>query len=147
MKNLKIELRGQRIRIYICSLLAVLAFEQIIWFILNLFTEPLAVFFNLVYLTVICGIMFFLYRNFQKAGKEGPGEPYDEEAQKYLQDMSERYAKRRINGIALLFAVSFLFLSSEIVYIIQANSKPAEFMENFFANLFMVKLPLYLCRF
>lgn len=127
------------------SLLSVGAFAQFLWFVYILFTKPLESIFNLIYMAVFGGGAFLVYRKFRRFEKEYQTEKYDTEAYTCLRELSDRYGKRRLNGIAFLFAVVVMFFFSELSFYIFGNSKSAEFVENMFANIIIIEIPLYLC--
>ena len=70
---------------------------------------------------------------------------YDTEAYQYLRSLCDRYVKRSLNGIALLLSAISMFLFLELSFFILGNSKWSEVMENIYANMIVVELPIYLC--
>lgn len=145
LKPLKAELRRQRHKIYGISLLVVGIFPQILWFSYLLFTRPLFSFFNLAYMSVLFAGAFLLFRSVKRCSDLHSAEKYDSSAYVYLRGLSDKYAKRRLTGIALLCAATALFLFSGALFYFSGNSKTAELVESIFANSILVEVPLYLC--
>ncbi|MCI8410573.1 MAG: hypothetical protein HFJ09_15140 [Lachnospiraceae bacterium] len=145
LKSLKKEIRKLQWRIYGISLLSVAFFVELLWLVYYLFRGSLQTVFILIFLAIIVGGTFLIYRKYKHLEKEYQAEKYDTKAYIYLCELSERYAKRRLNGIALFFAMVTIFILSELSFYFSGNSKSAEFVENFFANIIFIEVPLYIC--
>lgn len=145
LKILKKEIRKLQWKIYGISLLSVAFFVELLWFVYYLFHSPMQTVFIFIYMAIIAGGIFFIYRKFKGLEKKYQTEKYDTKAYLYLCSLSERYAKRRLNGIPLFFAMITIFILSELSFYFFGNSKSAELLENFFANIFIIEIPLYIC--
>lgn len=144
LKTVRKELRRQRWRVYIFSLLAVGGLVQTAWGIYDIFTKPAWAAFNLLYAAIFFGLGFVFFRSYRKNEKAAAGAVFDTEAFQWLRQRTDRYTKRLLNSIALLFAVFVLFFFSELSFYVFGNSKSAEFAENIFANIIILEIPVYL---
>lgn len=145
LKSLKKEIRKLQWRIYGISLLSVTFFVELLWLVYDFFHAPLESIFVIIYLTIIAGGIFFISHKFKRLEKEYQAEKYDTKAYIFLCGLTERYAKRRLNGIALFFSMVTIFILSELSFYFSGNSKPTEFLENYFANIIFIEVPLYIC--
>lgn len=145
MKALKKEVQKQKRRCYVAGLLGVAALDQILWLAYDIIQSPGSVLYNVACLAVLWTGIFFVYKKYLHLEQECRENTYDAQQKAYLEELSERYVKRRLNGIALFFAAVAMFLLSEISFAVQDISKPVEIAENVFLNLIVVKIPLYLC--
>lgn len=141
---LKKEIWKQRLRIYLTSAFSVFAMLQIFWLIYNIVSAPSAILGNIILITVDLFIASIPFRKYLKTEKSAVGNKYDTDAYKYLRALSDKYSKRLLNGIALLFAVLFAFVASELSFIFFGRSKSAEFSENFFNNSIVIEIPVFL---
>ena len=138
LKPLKKEIARQKRRIYGISILTVFTLVEIL--------EAFALhWFNSIFAIIYGTIGFAIWKKYRKAEKEYETEKFDVDAYSYLRKLSDRYAKRRLNGIALLFAVFTIFIMSELSFYFFGNSKAAELKENFFSNIIIAELPIYIC--
>ncbi len=145
MKELKKELRVQSRRVYGIAFLAAAGFNQLVWLLYDLFTAPWYAVLMLLTLAVISAGIIILCRKVATEERAWAAEDCGEEAVWYFRTMSERYAKRTINGTALFFAACSFFLAAEVIFAFQGNSKPAEIAENIFANMLVIQAPFFLC--
>lgn len=144
LKPLKKEMSKQRRRINLISLLTVGGFVQLLWIFYQIFGKPLWAFFNLLYATVLFLLAFITFRKLRKTEKGATGEKYDTDSYSYLRLLSDKYSKRTLNSIALLFAVVFIFFYFELRFYVFGNSKTAELAENFLNNIIVVEIPLFM---
>lgn len=144
LKELKKEMRRQLRRVYFISAMAVGAVVSLLWTVYNLFMHPISAVFTFMEMALLIGIMVFPFRRLLRMQKAAAGSKYDTDAYGYLRAMSDRYAKRRLNSIALLFGVIFFFLFCELSFYVFGNSKPAELIENVLLNFIIVEIPLFL---
>lgn len=112
IRPLKKKIWKQRWRIYFTSAFAVFALLQVFWIIYNITAKPVAVVGNLFVIALDLFIASFPFRKYLKTEKAAEGIKYDTDSYKYLRKRSDKYAKRLLNGIALLFAVVFVFVAS-----------------------------------
>ncbi|MEE3473332.1 MAG: hypothetical protein VZR24_22105, partial [Butyrivibrio hungatei] len=120
------------------------ALLQVFWLIYNITAKPVAVIGNVFVIAVDLVLASFPFRKYLKTEKAAEGSKYDTDSYKYLRTRSDKYAKRLLNGIALLFAVVFVFVASELSFYFFGNSKSAEFAENFFNNSIVIEIPVFL---
>lgn len=144
IRPLKKEIWKQRWRIYLTSAFAVFALLQVFWLIYNITAKPVAVIGNVFVIAVDLALASFPFRKYLMTEKSAEGSKYDTDSYKYLRTRSDKYAKRLLNGIALLFAVVFVFVASELSFYFFGNSKSAEFAENFFNNSIVIEIPVFL---
>lgn len=144
IRPLKKELRNQRQRIYLISAFAVFALLQVFWLIYNITAKPVAVIGNMCVIAVDLFIASVPFRKYLRTEKAADGNKYDTDSYNYLRTRSDKYAKRLLNGITLLFAVVFVFVASELSFYFFDNSKSAEFAENFFNNSIVIEIPVFL---
>lgn len=144
IRPLKKELLRQRIRVYITALFGAFALLQVFWLVYNAITRPSAVIANLVVIAVQLFIASIPFRKYLKTEKAADGSKYDTDAYKYLRARSDRYSKRLLNSIALMFAMVFIFIFSEMFFYIFGNSKSAEFTENALKNSIAVEIPAFI---
>lgn len=139
-KTLKKEIFRQRLRIYLISFLWLCTAFYLIEIPLIQKIDPL-------FFAVISGILALLchirYRKRElKLAKE---KIYDTESYMLLRKLSDKYAKRSLNGIALFFCIASVFLFSEIYFYIFGNSKFSEFLENIYKNIIFLEVPIFIC--
>ena len=144
IRPLKKEILKQRIRVYITALFAVFALLQIFWFGARIFVNPGSAVTNLFIAAINLMIASIPFRKYLKTEKAAEGNKYDIDAYKYLRSRSDKYSKRLLNSIALLFAMIFIFIFSELFFYIFGNSKSAEFTENAFKNSIAVEIPVFI---
>ena len=145
IKTLQKELAGQRRRIYAISLFSVMSFAELIWLIYDLAAGVPYVGFVLLYILLLGGIITLLVRRVWSIEKDCGSEKYTAGSFQYLRGLSDRYAKRRLNGIALFFAVMTVFILLELGFYFRGGSKLDELVENIFLNIIFIEVPLYCC--
>lgn len=136
--------RRQRWRAYLIAALFAAALMEAVWTIYHAVERSPEFFFFFGFCAALCVAALLLQRKFRSVERAHAGERYDTETYLFLRDRSDRYAKRLLNSIALLFAALFVFVGSELSFYFFGNSKSAELAENIFANLIMVQAPLFL---
>lgn len=141
---LKKEIRRQRRRIYITSAFCVFAVQNLFWVIYNITAKPSAAPWNFLSFLIDVFIASVPFRNFLRTEKAAEGKRYDTDSYKYLRSRSDKYSKRLLNSIALIFAVVFIYIFSELSFFVFGNSKSAEFAENFFKNIIVIEIPAYI---
>jgi len=144
LRPLRKELLKQRLRVYITSLFGAFALLQVFWLVYNAITRPSAVIGTLIVIAVQLFIASIPFRKYLKAEKAAEGSKYGTDSYRYLRTRSDRYSKRLLNSIALLFALVFIFIFSEMFFYIFGNSKSAEFTENAFRNSIAVEIPAFI---
>lgn len=139
-KTLKKEILRQRHRIYLISFLWLCTAVYLIEIPLIQKIDPL-------FFAVIFGILALLcHFKYRKKELELTKEKiYDTESYMFLRKLSDKYAKRSLNGIALFFCIISIFLFSEISFYILGNSKFSEFLENIYKNIIFLEIPIYIC--
>lgn len=140
-KDLKRAWARRRWRAYLISLLWVIAGNYLL--LAALFQAPLA----LVVAGVLAALAGLCHRKFRaKEEKLTAGARYDTDAFLFLRAQSDRYAKRMLNDVMLMFACAGVLVLSEIfIFMLDGHSKLVEILEQIGANLFMVEIPAYLC--
>ena len=134
----------QRRRTYAAALFSMFAFTELCWVIYNAVNLNSEFFFVLGMFLIFAVLVSRRIRNIRKTEKELGDQKYDNEAFGYLRALSDKYTKRLYNSIALLIGSVFVFVGSELSFYFFGNSKSAELKENFFSNLTMVEIPLFL---
>ncbi|MBQ8921959.1 MAG: metallophosphoesterase [Oscillospiraceae bacterium] len=144
LKTTKKLMRKQRRRTYMAALFSMFAFTELIWMIYNAVNLNAEFFF----VTGMCAVFVLLalrrIRNLIKTERENRDAKYDNAAFSYLRALSDQYTKRLFNSVALLIGAAFVFIGSELSFYVFGNSKSAELAENFFSNMIMVEIPLFL---
>lgn len=144
IRPLKKEIRRQRIRAVFTSLFVTFSLLQVFWLVYNAITKPSAVIGTIIVIASDLFIASFPFRKYLKTERSADGSKYDTDSYRYLRDRSDRYSKRLLNSIALLFAMIFIFIFSEMFFYIFGNSKSAEFAENVTKNSIAVELPVFI---
>lgn len=137
-------IRRQRWRAYLIAALFTGALMEAAWTVYHAIERSPEFFFFFGFCAALCAAALLLLRKFRSVEHAHKGERYDTETYLFLRDRSDRYAKRLLNSIALLFAALFVFVGSELSFYFFGNSKSAELAENIFANLILVQAPLFL---
>lgn len=140
----KKELRQQRWRVYLVSLLLVFVLSELVWTVYNAFCRNWEFFFTLGLCVIIFSGAFLIYKRFRSTEKQHSEEQVNVETYLFLRAYSDIFAKRLLNSIALLFGALTLFIGSELSFYIFGNSKSAELVENIFSNLIFIQVPLFL---
>ena len=143
-EEVKKGLRRQRWFAYACAFVVAALFRVLLWLgyysaVLSTKAFPL-----LGYLLGLAGIGAFALYKFIKYEKARKGEKYDIETYYWLKDRADKYTKRLLNSIALVFAVAAIFVGSELTFFFTGNSKGAELVENIFLNIIWVLIPVFL---
>lgn len=142
---LKKELKRQRRRIYGIAILMAGVCAQLFWSAYFLFVKPLNMIFNLLYAVILFAGALIIYRNLKKSEQQYKLEKYDNEAFIWLAEMSDKYAKRKLNGIAISSAIFSFILILTFNFSFAGNSKFAEIVENTLSDIIVLEVPLYLC--
>lgn len=145
IKILKKELAGQRWKVYGISLLGVMIFDELLWLVYDLAAAVKYVIPVLIYILLYAGLTALLFRRLRAGESKCQSERYSAGAFQYLRELSDRYAKRRLNGIAIFFAVLTILTLSELNFYLFQSLKPDELIENIFQNIIFIKIPLYCC--
>ena len=142
VKNLKMTKKQfwkQRLMVYTAGIFAVLAFAELFWIFFD--ANILAV---LLMAAINISISVLLIRTVLKTERTLREEKYDHASYDYLRSRSDKYTKRLYNSIALLIGSIFIFLGSEVGFYLFGNSKSSELVENFYTNMIMVEIPLFI---
>ena len=144
LKGTKKSLRKGRFLSYLISFLFALSFFQFFWTICFAVSLDRTFYLTLVltFVSLASAICFLRLRS--KKNKEESNLKYDAESYCFLLEISDKYAKRLLNSIALFFAAVTLFELSELSFYVFGNSKIEELAENLFTNVFLVAVPLFL---
>ena len=134
----------QRRRAYAAALFSMFAFTELEWVIYNAVKLNSEFFFVLVMFLLFAFLVFGRIKNIIKTEREIKEVKYDNAAFDYLRKLSDKYTKQLYNSIALIVGAIFIFLGSELSFYIFGNSKSAELGENFFSNMIMVEIPLFI---
>lgn len=144
IRLLKKEIRKQRMRVYVTSAFTVFALLQFFWFIYMISIRQVSAFGNLFFMALDLFIASIPFKKYLKTEKAAEDSKYDTEAYKFLRCRSDRYAKRLLNSIALLFAAIIIWGAYEVIFYVLGNSKPSELVENAFQNSIAVELPVFI---
>ena len=143
-KPLRKSLRRQKLRICCGAVCAIAAFVQLLWMVYMFAAKPAQALWNLLFAAGFGGAAWLILRRFFRTERQAKEQKYDTDAFEYLRIRSDRYAKRTLNSIALMFASVVLFFCSELSFFIFGNSKSAELIENVFANIILLEIPAFL---
>ena len=143
-KTVKNGLRRQRWLAYAFSFAVAALFRVLLWLVYYSIIGSTKVFPLIGYFVGLGGIGAFALYLFIRYEKTHKGGKYDAETYHWLRDRSDKYAKRLLNSIALIFAVVAIFIGSELTFFFSGNSKGAELVENMFTNLIWVLVPIFL---
>ncbi|SEK66670.1 metallophosphoesterase [Ruminococcus albus] len=144
LQPLRKEITKQRIRVYRIALFLSATLLQLFWLIHDIAVRPRYAVGDIGFISFWLLCAYIPFKRYHKTEKEAEGNKYDTEAYKYLRRRSDKYTKRLLNSIALLFAMVFLILIAEIFFYIYSNSKPAEFNETAFINSIAVEIPVFI---
>lgn len=134
----------QRRRAYAAALFSMFAFTEFAWVIFNLINMNSEFFFVTAMFLIFGFLAYRCVRSVIRTEREIKEVKYDNAAFEYLRSLSDKYTKRLFNSIALIIGASFIFMGSELSFYIFGNSKSAELKENFFSNLFMIEITLFI---
>ena len=140
----KKELRQQRWRAYLISLLLAFTLSELVWTVYNAFCGNWEFYFTLGLCALFLFGAFLLFKRFRSTEKQHSEEQVDVETYQFLRSRSDIFTKRLLNSIALFFGALAMFIGSELSFYVFGNSKSAELVENIFANLIFVQAPLFL---
>ncbi len=144
IRPLRKEIHRQRIRVYLTTVFMVFALLQVFWLIYNITAKPVAVIGNLFVIALDLFIASFPFRKYIRTEKAAEKYKYDTDSYNYLRSRGDRYSKRLLNSIALIFAVLFIFIFSELSFYIFGNSKSSELAEDFFKNSILIEIPAFI---
>ena len=144
IRALKKQVWKQRIRVYFISLFAAFALLQVFWLVYNLIGNPSSAVGNIIVIAADLVVAAIPFRKYLKTETAGENVKYDTAAFHYLRSGSDRYAKRLLNSIPLLFVLIFIFVFSELIFYVAGNSKSAEFTENAFKNSIAIEIPVFI---
>ena len=144
MKSTRKTLWKQRRLTYAAAFFSTVGAVEIFWILYDAVNLRPEFFFNLLLMGLYVFLAVFFVRKVIRNEKSLEGEKYDNAAYDYLRSRSDQYTKRFFNAVGLLFGAGFLFLGSEISMLLLGNSKSAELMEYFLANIITVEIPLFL---
>ena len=134
----------QRRRAYAAALFSMFAFTELGWVIFDAVNLNKEFFFVMAMFALLVFLVYRRIRNINKTEREIKDVKYDNAAYNYLRSLSDKYTKRLLNSTALIISAVFVFMGSELSFFIFGNSKSAELAENFFSNLIMVEIPLFI---
>ena len=141
IRPLRKEIHKQRIRVYLTSAFAVFALLQVFWLIYNIVYASAAIVGNIIVIAIDLLIASIPFRKYIRTEKAAEKNKYDTDSYNYLRGRGDRYSKRLLNSIALIFAVLFIFIFSELSFYIFGNSKSSELAEDFFKNSILIEIP------
>ena len=142
--EVKKELRRQRWRVYLISALLAGLPSELLWTAYNAASGNRTFLLTLGYGALLMAAALLLLRSYRRVERQHSGERYDAQTYAALRALSDQYAKRLLNAIALFFGALALFIGTEISFYFFGNSKAAELAENVFANMNFVQVPLFL---
>jgi hypothetical protein len=142
--QLKKEIRRQRKRACFTAAFFSFILLQVVWIPYNIISKPMYLIGNIVIITVCLLLVFFPSCRYLMIEKAAVGNKYDTDSYRYLRSLSDRYAKRLLNSIALMFAAIFIYIALELSFYFFGNSKSAELTENLFENSIAVEIPVFL---
>lgn len=140
LAHIKKEITRQKRKIYLLSILWLWAGAYIITMLL------IRSFFPLIFAAVF-GLLACLFHKKYSKKEEALTQvrQYDTDAYLYIRTLADKYAKRTLNGIALLSAVAAFLVFYEISFLVSNGSKLVEVLENIYANVIFLEIPAYLC--
>ncbi len=134
----------QRRRAYLVSFFGCASLMELLWVIYNAYHRNAEFLFTLIMTAVYVFLTVLFIRKIVNTEKSVKAQKYDNAAYYYLRSRSDKYTKRLYNSIALTIAALFVFIGSEMSFYVFGNSKSSELAENFFSNMIIVQIPLYL---
>ena len=143
-KDVKKNVRKQRWLAYVFSFLCAAIFMVLLWLGYYSATLNTQAFLSLGYALVLAGIAAFVLYKFIKRERKHANETYDSKTHDWLRERADKYTKRLLNSIALVFATAAIFVGSELTFFFAGNSKVAELIENIFSNIIWVQIPVFL---
>ena len=119
LRPLRKEILMQRIRAILAALFVALALLQVFWLCYHIVAKPSAIIGTLIVIAIQLLIASFPFRKYLKTEKAAEGRKYDTDAFQFLRARSDRFSKRLLNSIALLFAMIFVFLVSQLIFYVK----------------------------
>ncbi|WP_024856114.1 metallophosphoesterase [Ruminococcus albus] len=144
LPTIKREIRKQRIRSYLVAAFLSGALLMIFWLIHDLAVRRRYVVGDIGFISFWLLCAFIPFKHFLRTERSADGNKYDTDAYKFLRSRSDKYLKRLLNSIALMYAMIFIILLSEIFFYTYSNSKPTELNETAFKNSIAVEIPVFL---
>ncbi|MBP5267959.1 MAG: metallophosphoesterase [Ruminococcus sp.] len=144
LPTIKREIRKQRIRSYLVAAFLSGTLLMIFWLIHDLAVRRRYVVGDIGFISFWLLCAFIPFKHFLRTERSADGNKYDTDAYKFLRSRSDKYLKRLLNSIALMYAMIFIILLSEIFFYTYSNSKPTEFNETAFKNSIAVEIPVFL---
>ena len=144
LKPTKNQISAQRRRTYLSALWGTATFAELLWVVYNIINFNSEFFFVLPMTVVYALLTVYCVRRIIKSERENADVKYDNSAYCFLRALSDKYAKRLFNSIAILIGAVFIFIGSELSFYVFGNSKSAELKENFFSNILMIEVPLFI---
>lgn len=144
-RTVKKTVNKRRRMIYAISFLAAASFFELFWLIYDLFVAPRQAIFAAIMIFLIIAVSVLLLRKLSRQEAICRGAKYDAASYEYLRKLYDRYAKRTLNSVALLFSVVSILIVSELGFLFFSKSKTTELVENIFSNITLVQITIYLC--
>ena len=144
LRPLRREILMQRIRAILTALFAAFALLQVFWLIYNIIAKPSSAVSNVIVIAIDLLIAYIPFRRYLKTEKAAEGRKYDTDAFQFLRSRSDRFSKRLLNSIALLFAMIFVFFVSQLIFYVFGNSKSAELTESALKNSIAIEIPVFI---
>ncbi len=148
------EVVRQRWRVYALAFLFALAgvhlFVALLWLLDALLRlQPVRVLFVVLPLALFALFAlpgtFLLRRYLRRERLLTDGARYGTDACLWLRELSDRYVKRTLNGVALSVWLAVLYVASVVYLFATGGSKDAEAFQTVYANLFLLWLAVYVC--
>ena len=144
LRPLRREILMQRIRAILTALFAAFALLQVFWLIYNIIAKPSSAVSNVIVIAIDLLIAYIPFRRYLKTEKAAEGRKYDTDAFQFLRSRSDRFSKRLLNSVALLFAMIFVFFVSQLIFYVFGNSKSAELTESALKNSIAIEIPVFI---
>lgn len=143
---MKKELRKQRWRIYMASVLLTAVLPELLWLVYDVAMRKVEGILVGAILVLLLGAGTWIYRRFKALEERTFATETEYELRTYesLERLVDRYAKRKLNSAMLLATAIPLFFAAEIGMYVFGNSKPSELVESVFGNLWVIMIPLFL---
>lgn len=140
LKPLKKEITCQKRMIYLISALMMFT----VFYALNIIVYKN---FWSIAMTGTCGVLagWLLIKFRRREARYTVEKVYDTEAYSYLRTLSDRYAKRRINGIAIYFVFLSYFVINFVSFFAFGELNLRDLIIVIFANFFLIEISSYVC--
>lgn len=112
--------------------------------VVNLFEGASLHWANFLFAIMWGAAAFIAIRSYRKHDEATLGLKYNKEAYELLCVLSDKYTKRAINGIFILFSVIPLFATA-LLPVLSGNMKAGELWTVVYSNRFLVEIPLVFC--